>query len=72
MWQSVIFMQVCILFFFTHLLYGSNFIPTRKRCWHFPTRTFHKFRKEAMNQVNSSLPSCQTLAKEAGGPGAEL
>jgi hypothetical protein len=27
MWQSVILMQVCILLFFTYLLYGSNFIP---------------------------------------------
>jgi hypothetical protein len=26
----------------------------------FQQESFHKFRKEAMNQVNSSLPSCQT------------
>jgi hypothetical protein len=25
MWQSVILMWVCIVIFFTHLLYGSNF-----------------------------------------------
>jgi hypothetical protein len=26
----------------------------------FEQETFHEFRKEATNQVNSSLPSCQT------------
>jgi hypothetical protein len=26
----------------------------------FQQETFHEFRKEAMNQVNSSLPSCRT------------
>jgi hypothetical protein len=38
MWQLVIFMQVCIVIFCTHLLYESKFIPKRNRCQHFPTR----------------------------------
>jgi hypothetical protein len=38
----------------------------------FKQETLHKFRKEAMNQVHSCPPSCQTGAKAAGATGAEL
>jgi hypothetical protein len=38
----------------------------------FKKETFHKFRKEATNQVHSCLPSCQTGAKAAGATGTEL
>jgi hypothetical protein len=57
MWQSVILMQVCIVLFFTHLLYGSKLFHKEKDVNIFQQETFHEFRKEAMNQVNSSLPS---------------
>jgi hypothetical protein len=57
MWQSIIFMQVCIIIFFTHLLYESKFIPERKNANIFQQETFCQFRKEATNQVNSCLPS---------------
>jgi hypothetical protein len=60
MWQLVILMRVCIIVFFTHLLYGSNFLFHKEKDANiFQQETFHEFRKEAMNQVNSSPPSFQ-------------
>jgi hypothetical protein len=44
----------------------------KKKMPTFSNETFHEFRKEAINQVISSLPSCQTWAKGAGATGAEL
>jgi hypothetical protein len=61
MWQLVIFIPVCIVIFFTHLLYGGNFLFLKEKDANiFQQETFHEFRKEAMIQVNSSLPSFQT------------
>jgi hypothetical protein len=48
---------MCIVVFFTHLLYGSNFLFHKEKDANiFQQETFHEFRKEAMNQVNSSPP----------------
>jgi hypothetical protein len=65
-YQSVILMRECIVIFFTHLLYGSNFLFHKEKDANiFQQETFHEFRKEATNQVNSSLPSFWTWAKGA-------
>jgi hypothetical protein len=65
MWQKVIFMQVCILLFFTHLVYaGSNLFHKEKDADIFQQETFHEFRKEATNQVNSKMGCLLTPSKD--------